>query len=70
MEKTMNDDIIELQTKLTYQEHTIQELSGVMYDQQKTIDKLVLEVQALKEHVLLLLAMEQKSQPIIPPPHY
>ena len=45
----MNDDLIDLQTQLAFQEQTIAELNDVMTSQQKQIDLLRLEIKLLKE---------------------
>jgi SlyX protein len=67
----MTDDLIELQTQLAFQEHTIAELNGVLTDQQKQIDILRLEIKLLKEKFG---ALEEKIETGPPqderPPHY
>lgn len=67
----MTDDLIELQTQLAFQEHTIAELNGVLTDQQKQIDILRLEIKLLKEKFGTL---EEKIDAGPPqderPPHY
>lgn len=67
----MSDDLIELQTQLAFQEHTIAELNNVLTDQQKQIDMLRLEIKLLKEKYG---ALEEKIEMGPPqderPPHY
>lgn len=71
----MNDELIELQTQLAFQEHTVAELNQVLVNQQKQMDMLRQEVRALKEKMEALedrveqgagAAAEQYEKP----PHY
>ena len=45
----MNEQLIDLQIQLSHQEQVIHELSGVVYEQQKTLDKLTKEMRQLRE---------------------
>lgn len=67
----MTDDLIELQTQLAFQEHTIAELNKVLTDQQQQIDMLRIEIRLLKEKCG---ALEEKIEVGPPqderPPHY
>lgn len=67
----MNEDLIELQTQLAFQEQTIAELNVALTDQQKQIDLLRLEIKFLKEKFG---ALEEKVEAGPPqderPPHY
>ncbi len=67
MEKRM----IELETKVSYQDHMIQELNDVVIRQQKQIDALEAEMKRTREHLKGnsgsgLARPEEES----PPPHY
>jgi len=67
----VNQRIIELETKSSYQEHLIQELNEVVIAQQKQIDAL----QATMQRVSDYLKNNQGSQLArpdeeVPPPHY
>jgi SlyX protein len=67
----MTDDLIELQTQLAFQDHTIAELNSVLTDQQKQIDILRLEIKLLKEKFgELERNMETGPQQDEKPPHY
>lgn len=66
----MNDDLINVQIQLAHQEHMIQELSHMIYTQQKQMDRLSKEFQVLKEQMLLGGEAEPKSMAHVPPPHY
>jgi len=67
----MENRIIELETKISYQEHTIHELNEVVTRQQKQIDALEIEMKRMRDHL--------KNNPSpniarpdeeVPPPHY
>ena len=67
----MTDDIIELQSKLAYQELQMQQLSEVLIGQQKQLSELSEKIQRLEA------IMSQQSVSMIaradeetPPPHY
>jgi len=67
----MEDRIIELETRMSYQDHTIGELNEVVTRQQKQIDRLESAVQQLRSHL-----KQQGSSGLArpheetPPPHY
>ncbi|MES2623732.1 MAG: SlyX family protein [Pseudomonadota bacterium] len=67
----MTEELIELQTQLAFQEHTIAELNTVLTNQQQQIDFLRLEIKYLKEKFG---ALEDKVEVGTPqderPPHY
>lgn len=67
----MEKRIIELETKLSYQEHTIHELNEVVTRQQKQIDLLEADMKRIREH-LKGSSESQLARPEeeIPPPHY
>ena len=67
----MEDRIIELETKLSYQDHMIQELNDVVTRQQKQIDTLEIGLRRVREH-LKSSSSSQIARPEeeVPPPHY
>lgn len=67
-----NDDLVELQTQLAFQEHTIAELNTVLINQQQQMDVLRLEIKLLKEKLSTLEdRVEHGSTPQHEkPPHY
>ena len=67
-----NDDLIELQTQLAFQEHTIAELNTVLINHQQQLDVLRLEIRLLKEKCSTLEdRVEHGSTPKDEkPPHY
>jgi SlyX protein len=63
--------IIELEIKVSHQEVLIEELNQVIYEQQKTTDKLEASVARLVKKLQELLAANEESQlPHEKPPHY
>lgn len=67
----MNNEIMDLQIRLSHQENHIQELDKVIYNQQQQIDSLLKKIQLLEKHLRtitesnILGAGEDR-----PPPHY
>lgn len=67
----MDERIIELETKLAYQEAALHSMSDEMATQQKLIDSLLVDIQQLKKEV-----RANQSSPMrklseeTPPPHY
>lgn len=70
MKEKMEERIVELETRLAFQDHTIEELNDVIVSQQEQLDQVIKELALLKEQVLSILAEsgDQKNDP--PPPHY
>ena len=67
----LENRIIELETKISYQEHLIQELNDVITHQQKQIDALELQMKRIQDH-LKNSSSSQIARPEeeVPPPHY
>lgn len=66
----MNDDIIELQTKLSFQEGLLEQLNQVVTDQQQQISRLELTIETMKVQVQTMQTTQLVSEPNEPPPHY
>lgn len=71
MKVDFQNHLIEVETKLAFQEHALQELNAVVIRQQQQIDALVSEVKSLKERLRAVAtspvgALEDEK----PPPHY
>jgi SlyX protein len=67
----MNDQLAELETRIAFQENTIQKLDDVITQQQKQIDLLQGEIQLLKsqmENMAASLVVSESEE--TPPPHY
>ncbi len=67
----MQERLIELETKISYQDHTIAELNEVVICQQQQIDRLERDVKRLLAHLKQsggssLARPDEES----PPPHY
>lgn len=67
----MHDDIVDLQTRLAFQDGLLEQLNEVVTSQQQQIDRLENTVKALKsqmENMQQTQLVQQGSEP--PPPHY
>ena len=67
----MQDRIVDLETKLAFQDETINELNDVITDQQQQLDKLHEEVRLLNIRIVSLAESSTDSnEKEPPPPHY
>lgn len=67
----MNERLTELEVRLAFQEKTIQDLNEVVTDQQRQIDRLAQELEAVKSRLAALApAMVIPQEEEKPPPHY
>jgi len=67
----LENDITDLQIRLTHQESTLDELNQVIIDQQKAIDQLTLSVTQLNERMRSMADSNIAHQSDeTPPPHY
>ena len=70
----MQDRIIELETKFSFQEDALLELNEVIIRQQRQIDDLVLRLERVTEQMADILAQRSGAQPGSyadeKPPHY
>jgi SlyX protein len=67
----MNERLVELETRVAFQDRTIQELNEVVTRQQTRIDRLARELESVKAHLASLapaLVIPQEEEK--PPPHY
>ncbi len=65
-----DDLIIELQTRLEFQDLTIAELNDVITDQQKQLDSLSRRLEMLGDNLKILEASVDTEQQDEKPPHY
>ena len=69
--KPMEERITELESRLAFQDDTIQKLNDVVVKQQQQIDQLFVQMSELKEQIQslvpVLIANEAQETP---PPHY
>ena len=67
----MNEEIIELQTKFSFQEDIIQELSDIVTRQQLALDRMKLDLEELQLQVRALTPSDVVSMgEETAPPHY
>ena len=67
----MENRLIELETRLAFQDHSLQELNAVVVRQQREIDTLTREIEALKAQLRTLAPeMVGSRADEAPPPHY
>ena len=59
-----------VETKISYQEHLIQELNEVVISQQNQIDKLEKALQQLRSHINHTETGQTTPEQEAPPPHY
>ncbi|WP_417549135.1 SlyX family protein [Methylophaga sp.] len=67
----MHEDIVDLQTRMSFQDGVIEQLNQVVTDQQQQIDRLERRMEKLLGQVEALQAdqlIQQADEP--PPPHY
>ena len=67
--ESLNNRIVELETRLSYQDHTIEQLNEVVTSQQNQIDRLESDIKRIKAHLkdgTDIARPEDES----PPPHY
>ncbi len=67
----MEDRFVDLETRLTYQERTIEELNEVVTKQQDQIDLLIEKIEAIVSHLREGISpVEGDAADEPPPPHY
>ncbi len=67
----VNDEIVELQMKISFQDGLLEELNQVIIDQQKQISRIELALETMKVQVNTMQAGSQESgQQHELPPHY
>lgn len=67
----MEDRLIELETRLAFQDDTLQALNAVVVRQQQEIDRLTRDLEALKTELRALApALVAGRGEETPPPHY
>ncbi|HXH71331.1 MAG TPA: SlyX family protein [Mariprofundaceae bacterium] len=66
----MEDRLIELETKISYQEHLLQELNDVIASQQQQLDRLEKEMKRVREHLKGTGSQLARPEEEAPPPHY
>jgi SlyX protein len=67
----MNERLTELEVRVAFQDQTIQDLNEVVTDQQRQIDRLTQELEAIKSRLAAVtpsMVIPQEEEK--PPPHY
>ena len=65
-----NSRIVELETRLTYQDHIIEQLNEVVTGQQNQIDRLESDIKRIKAHLKAGDSNIARPEEESPPPHY
>jgi SlyX protein len=68
--RRMEARITELEIKISYAEDMVDELNRTVYRQQQQIDRLLTQVETLREQVQAAAPAEQRSLRDELPPHY
>lgn len=69
----MNEErLINIETKIAYQEDLIEELNNTIYQQQKKLERLEATCEALASHIASLAASVNEGKSVLDerPPHY
>ncbi|MEX2366928.1 MAG: SlyX family protein [Pseudohongiellaceae bacterium] len=66
----MQDDLIDLQTRLAFQEESIAQLNDIVTSQQKQLDQCQEEIRRLREQHQELLDLMDNDNSVEVPPHY
>ncbi|MFQ5469194.1 MAG: SlyX family protein [Gammaproteobacteria bacterium] len=65
------DKLIDLETRITYQEDTLHTLNAIVSDQQQIIDKLEQDITFLKQRIATLTESDILHESVeTKPPHY
>jgi len=67
---TVNNDIVELQMKLSYQDDLLEQLNQVITDQQQQLSRLELALETLKVQVQTMQTTDIINSADETPPHY
>lgn len=70
MNNNTDTRLSELESRFTYQDHLIQELNGVIIQQQQQIDQQAAELNRLRVQFLTIENHMQTPEEESPPPHY
>ena len=66
----LEERLVNIETKITYQEDLIEELNKAIYQQQKKLERLEAMCQSLAGHVEALAAASEGKPANERPPHY
>ncbi|MDD4650020.1 MAG: SlyX family protein [Desulfoplanes sp.] len=66
----MDEDLIQIQTQLAFQDRTIEKLNEVMTAQQRQLDEIEKQIKFLASKLRDVALSDQGESPEPPPPHY
>lgn len=67
----IEERLVNIETKITFQEDLIEELNKTVYQQQKKLERLEATCEALARHIASLYESANESKPVNErPPHY
>lgn len=68
----MNDDIIDLQTRVAFQDGLLEELNQVLTSQQQQITRLEMTMGVMRSQIETMQSSQPEGEPVVepPPPHY
>ena len=67
----IEERLVNIETKITFQEDLIEELNKTVYQQQKRLERLEATCEALARHIASLAESGNESKPVNErPPHY
>ncbi|MGH8439965.1 hypothetical protein GPJ81_20195 [Pseudomonas alkylphenolica] len=67
---TLEARVTELESRLAFQDDTIQALNDVLVEQQRVVERLQLQMAALLKRYEEMVGQYQSSEEEAPPPHY
>ncbi|VVO06866.1 SlyX family protein [Pseudomonas fluorescens] len=67
---SLEERVTELESRLTFQDDTIQALNDVLVAQQRVVDRLQLQMAALLKRQEEMLGQFESVEEEAPPPHY
>ncbi|MCY1412996.1 hypothetical protein D3C76_236150 [compost metagenome] len=67
---TLDARVTDLESRLAFQDDTIQALNDVLVEQQRVIDRLRLQMSALLKRHEEMMGQFQSLEEDVPPPHY
>ncbi len=71
MSELLNDRIVELETKVSFQEHALNELSDALAQQQRQIDTMEMKLRELQARFAAIQpSIIAHASEETPPPHY
>ena len=67
---SLEDRVTELETRLAFQDDTLQALNDVLVAQQRVVERLQLQMAALLKRHEEMIGQFESSEEEAPPPHY